>query len=179
MALALNPSGPSMPATRRDFLSVSAMMLAAVGASVSLWPLIDTMNPAADTRAVGKVEIDFAPVRPGQRMTVRWRGRPPLIERRTPERIAAARMDDNYTDLIDPARVGDPEWFILIGVCTHLGCVPLGQRENEPHGPLDGWLCPCRGSVYEASGRVRRGPAPRNLEIPPYEFSGERRVVIG
>jgi len=157
--------------------------MATVGVAVAMWPFIDSMNPSADVLALSSTEIDLAPIQIGQRITITWRSLPVFIVRRTDEEIAQARADDNNPDLIDPAtdrsRVKLEEWLIVIGVCTHLGCVPLGQRAGEPHGKYGGWFCPCHGSVYDTSGRVRRGPAPRNLEIPPYRFLDDMRVRIG
>lgn len=169
--------------TRRDFLEVSAAAFAAVGAAAALWPFIDNMNPAADVRALAAVEVDLTPIALGQRITIKWRGRPVFVVYRSPEAIARARADDNSAGLIDPApdsvRIRRAEWLIVIGICTHLGCVPLGQKTSDPRGEYGGWFCPCHGSLYDLSGRVRRGPAPRNLDVPPYEFLGESKVRIG
>jgi ubiquinol-cytochrome c reductase iron-sulfur subunit len=171
------------PATRRDFLFVATGAVAAVGTAMALWPLIDSMNPDAAVRSIAAIELDLRPIALGQRVTVRWRGGPVFIDHRTPEAIARARADDSNSDLIDPAtdasRVKTPEWLILVGVCTHLGCIPLGQRGGEPTGEHGGWFCPCHGSVYDGSGRVRRGPAPRNLDVPAYEFIGSELIRIG
>lgn len=170
-------------ASRRDFLEISATAFAAVGTAAALWPFIDSMNPAADVRALAAVEVDLTPIQAGQRITIKWRGRPVFIVHRTPELIARARADDDSPDLFDPApdseRVQRAEWLIIIGICTHLGCVPLGQKTNDPRGRYGGWFCPCHGSVYDLSGRVRRGPAPRNLDVPPYDFVDEKKVRIG
>ena len=169
--------------TRRDFLTVSTEAFAAIGAAAALWPFIDNMNPSADIRALAEIEIDLAPIELGQRITIKWQGRPVFIVHRSPEAIARAKADDNSPDLIDPAldtaRVQQAQWLIVIGICTHLGCIPLGQRTGDPKGIYDGWFCPCHGSVYDLAGRVRRGPAPRNLDVPPYEFLEENRVRIG
>ncbi len=169
--------------TRRDFLVVTTGVVAAAGTGLAVWPLIDSMNPAADTRALARVELDLAPIRLGQRVTVKWRGQPVFIVRRTEEQIARARADDGNPKLIDPAkdrdRVKRSEWLIVIGICTHLGCVPLGQKPRTRRGPHGGWFCPCHGSVYDLSGRVRRGPAPKNLYIPPYQFLQDTLVQIG
>jgi ubiquinol-cytochrome c reductase iron-sulfur subunit len=167
---------------RRDFLYVSAAAFATVGAAVALWPFIASMNPAADVVAHAALEVDLAPIALGQRITVRWRGQPVFIDHRTPEQIRAARRDDS-ANLRDPqrdrARTIRPEWLVVIGICTHLGCVPLGQRKADPRGGWGGWFCPCHGSHYDTSGRVRQGPAPRNLVVPPYAFLDATRVRIG
>lgn len=168
---------------RRDFLYLLAGATGAVGTAAAIWPLIDSMNPAADVLAVSSTEVDIGPIEVGQRITVMWRGSPVFIDRRTPERIARARADDEDPDLIDPAtdasRVKREEWLIVIGVCTHLGCIPLGQRPGDPLGGWGGWFCPCHGSHYDTSGRIRKGPAPKNLYLPPYEFLDDTVVRIG
>ena len=168
--------------TRRDFLYLSAGAMTAVGAGTALWPLIDSMNPAADILALATVEVDLAPIELGQRVTVKWRGQPVFIDHRTPEQISRARADDS-ADLRDPepdsARVTRQEWLVVIGICTHLGCVPLGQKATDPKGGWGGWFCPCHGSHYDTSGRVRKGPAPRNLVVPPYAFLDDARIRIG
>lgn len=167
---------------RRDFLYISTAAMAAVGTGATLWPLIHSMNPAADVTALATVEIDLAPIERGQRVTVKWRGQPVFIDHRTEEQIAAARKDDK-APLPDPqpdsARAAQPEWLIVVGICTHLGCVPLGQKAGDPRGEWAGWFCPCHGSHYDTSGRVRRGPAPRNLVVPPYSFLADTRIRIG
>lgn len=168
--------------TRRDFLYLAPGAVAVVGGAAALWPFIDSMNPAADVLAVSSVEVDLAPVEPGQRVTIQWRGKPVFIDHRPPERIAEARAVD-LNELIDPQTDGDrvvrEEWLIVVGICTHLGCIPLGQRQGDPIGNWGGWFCPCHGSAYDTSGRVRHGPAPLNLEVPPYEFLTDTTVRIG
>jgi len=167
---------------RRDFLYLSAGAMAAVGAGTALWPLIDTMNPAADVLAVSTVDVDLGAIELGQRITAKWRGQPVFIDHRTRDQIVRARADDS-ADLADPepdsARVTRPEWLVVIGICTHLGCVPLGQNATDPKGEWRGWFCPCHGSHYDASGRIRKGPAPRNLVVPPYAFLDDARIRIG
>lgn len=176
-------AGNGRTQTRRDFLYVAAGAMGAVGTAAALWPLIDSMNPSADVLALSSTEVDLAPIELGQRITVKWRGQPVFIVHRTEQSIARGRADDHNPELIDPAtdaqRVERPEWLIVVGVCTHLGCIPLGQRPGDPHGQYDGWFCPCHGSVYDLSGRVRRGPAPKNLGIPPYRFVENGKVRIG
>ncbi|HTH97811.1 MAG TPA: ubiquinol-cytochrome c reductase iron-sulfur subunit [Stellaceae bacterium] len=170
------------PKTRRDVLTLSAYSLSAVGAATALWPFIDSMNPAADTRAEAFTEVDLAPIVEGQRVTVSWSGRPVFIAHRTPEEIAKAKAGDNEA-LRDPQkdtqRVKRPEWLVVIGICTHLGCVPGGQRPAEARGDWGGWYCPCHGSQYDTSARIRRGPAPRNLVVPNYRFLKQNAVRIG
>lgn len=168
--------------SRRDFIWLLAGTMTAVGAAAALWPVIDSMNPSADVIAVSTTEIDLAPIEVGQRITVTWRGKPVFIDHRTPEQIAQARADDD-ADLRDPAtdasRTERPEWLIVVGVCTHLGCIPLGQNPGDPLGEWGGWFCPCHGSHYDTSGRIRRGPAPANLPVPPYAFIDDTTVRIG
>ena len=167
---------------RRDFLYIATGATAAVGTAAVLWPFIDSMNPAADVRAFASVEVDLSQIEPGQRITVKWRGQPVFIDRRTPAQIASAQADDS-ADLKDPQkdsdRVQDPEWLIVIGICTHLGCVPLGQQAGDPRGEWGGWFCPCHGSEYDSSGRIRKGPAPKNLVVPPYRLSPGAVVEVG
>lgn len=167
---------------RRDFLYLATGAVAAVGGGAAVWPLIDNMNPSADVLALSTVEVDLAPIQLGQRITVKWRGMPVFVDHRTPARIAAARADD-AADLPDAEpderRATRPEWLVLVGICTHLGCVPLGQKATDPKGEWGGWFCPCHGSQYDVSGRVRKGPAPSNLAVPPYRFLNDTRISIG
>jgi ubiquinol-cytochrome c reductase iron-sulfur subunit len=169
-------------ATRRDFLQIAATAVMGVGAAVAVWPLIDSMNAAKDTLALSTTEVDLAPVQLGQRLTVKWRGSPVFIDHRTEADIKAADAVDLAT-LKDPQpdaeRAKKREWLIMVGVCTHLGCVPLGQNPTDPRGEYGGWFCPCHGSQYDTSGRIRRGPAPRNLEVPIYQFLTDTTVKIG
>ncbi len=163
--------------TRRDFLYIATGSFAAVGAAAVAWPLIDQMNPDASVRALASIEVDISAIEVGQSVTVKWRGNPVFIRHRTAEEIKAAE-ETPLEDLPDPepdsARVKKPEWLIQIGVCTHLGCVPLGLA-----GEYNGWFCPCHGSHYDTSGRIRKGPAPTNLPIPEYEFVTDTQVKIG
>lgn len=182
-AIAQHDLAGGQPAeTRRDFLYVSTASIAAFGTAAALWPLIDNMNPASDVLALSSIEVDLAPIELGQRVTVVWRASPAFIDHRTPEQITAATADDS-ADLRDPepdsARVQRPEWLVVVGVCTHLGCIPLGQRPADPKGGWGGWFCPCHGSHYDTSGRVRKGPAPRNLVVPPYVFLDDLRIRVG
>jgi ubiquinol-cytochrome c reductase iron-sulfur subunit len=168
---------------RRDFIHIAPVTFAGVGLAAATLPLINSMNPSAEVLAVSSIEVDLSSIEPGQRVTVSWRNQPIFIARRTAENIALAQADDNNPRLIDPAsdgaRVQQAEWLIMIGVCTHLGCTPLGQKEGDHLGKYGGWLCPCHGSLYDTSGRVRRGPAPRNLDIPPYVFLSDTQIRIG
>jgi ubiquinol-cytochrome c reductase iron-sulfur subunit len=170
------------PTSRRDFLTLAATALGGVGAAAAIWPLIDSMNPAKDTLALSTTEVDLAPVQVGQRLTVSWRGKPVFIDHRPePEIKAAAAVD--VSSLRDPQtdaqRVKKPEWLVVVGVCTHLGCVPLGQKPTDPRGEYGGWFCPCHGSQYDTSGRIRQGPAPANLVVPPYAFLSDTNIRIG
>lgn len=168
--------------TRRDFLYLTAASVTAFGAAAVAWPLIDSMNPSKDVLALSSVEIDISQVQLGQSITVKWRGKPVFVRHRTPEEIAEAAKDD-AAELKDPqsdqSRVQKAEWLILVGVCTHLGCVPLGQKASDPRGEYGGWYCPCHGSQYDTSGRIRKGPAPKNLEVPSYTFETDTIVKIG
>lgn len=140
------------------------------------------MNPAQDTLAVSTTEIDIAPIQVGQAVTVMWRGKPVFIRHRTAEEISAAAAVDVESlrdKQADKDRVKKDEWLIAIGVCTHLGCIPLGQKAGEPKGEFGGWFCPCHGSHYDTSGRIRKGPAPKNLEVPTYSFVSDTLVRIG
>ncbi|VAW02014.1 Ubiquinol-cytochrome C reductase iron-sulfur subunit [hydrothermal vent metagenome] len=157
---------------RRDFIHIATGGFAIMGGGLAMWPFIDSLNPSADVMASSKIDVDLSPMDVGLRLTVKWGGKPVFICRRTPEEIAEAELDDNNQKLIDPAkdseRAQNKQWLIVIGICTHLGCVPLGQRVPRNRGPWNGWFCPCHGSIYDTAGRVRRGPAPRNLDLPPY-----------
>ncbi|MGE5504005.1 MAG: ubiquinol-cytochrome c reductase iron-sulfur subunit [Actinomycetota bacterium] len=168
--------------SRRDFLLYASTAVGVVGTGVALWPFVHSMNPAADTLALSTTEVDITPVQPGQAITVVWRGKPVFVRHRTADEIAAAAKDDG-AELRDPAkdatRVQKSEWLILVGVCTHLGCVPLGQKPADPKGEFGGWFCPCHGSHYDTSGRIRKGPAPKNLAVPPYQFTTDHSIRIG
>ncbi len=167
---------------RRDFIVVATCAMGAVGAAAVAWPLIDQMNPAADTLALASTEVDVSRIAEGQAITVTWRGKPVFIRHRSADEIARANATDS-AELRDPeedeARVKRPELLVLVGVCTHLGCVPLGQKTGEVKGDYDGWFCPCHGSHYDTSGRIRKGPAPTNLEVPPYSFLSDKVIRIG
>ena len=163
--------------TRRDFLYITTGAFGVVGAASVAWPLIDQLNPDASVKAVSTVEVDISSIEPGSFLKVAWRGKPIYIRRRTNEEIADAEKDDNL-NLPDPQkdidRVQKKEWLVVVGVCTHLGCIPIANQ-----GEYEGWFCPCHGSHYDISGRIRKGPAPTNLEIPPYEFVSDSLIKIG
>ena len=168
--------------SRRDFIVVATYAMGAVGAGAFAWPLIDQMNPAADTLALASIEVDVSKIAEGQSITLKWRGKPVFIRHRTEAEINEALRDDEL-DMRDPQidsdRVQKPEYLVVLGVCTHLGCVPLGQKVGEVRGEYDGWFCPCHGSHYDSSGRIRKGPAPTNLEVPPYSFLSDDVIKIG
>ncbi|MEZ5668849.1 MAG: ubiquinol-cytochrome c reductase iron-sulfur subunit [Alphaproteobacteria bacterium] len=171
-------------ATRRDFLYLTVGAFGVVGGATAIWPFINSMNPSADVLAAGApVDVDLAPVEAGQAITVVWRGEPMFVRNRTETEIEEARsvaLDDLVDPQTDESRVheGHEQWLIVKGVCTHLGCVPLGQKPGEPRGDYGGWYCPCHGSHYDTSGRIRRGPAPANLPVPPYAFSAEEEGIV-
>ena len=162
---------------RRDFIFTATYALGAVGVGAAVWPLIDQMNPDASVKALASTEVDVSSVEPGQSITVLWRGKPVFIKRRTQEEIAKAREVD-IKNLKHPEKDEDraktPEWLVMLGVCTHLGCVPLNDK-----GDYNGWFCPCHGSHYDTSGRIRKGPAPWNMEVPKYEFVDANTIKIG
>ena len=162
---------------RRDFIFTASYALGAVGVGATVWPLIDQMNPDASVKALASTEVDISSNERGQSITVLWRGKPVFIRRRTEEEIAKAK-EVNLKDLKHPEkdedRAKNPEWLVMLGVCTHLGCVPLGDK-----GEYGGWFCPCHGSHYDTSGRIRKGPAPTNMEVPKYEFVNSNTIKIG
>ena len=162
---------------RRDFIFSASYALGAVGVGMAVWPLIDQMNPDASVKALSSTEVVVSEVSPGQSITVLWRGKPVFIKRRTEGEISKAR-DVDLKELKDPEkdedRAKNPEWLVMLGVCTHLGCVPLGDK-----GEYGGWFCPCHGSHYDTSGRIRKGPAPTNMEVPKYEFVNSNTIKIG
>ncbi len=162
---------------RRDFLFTATYTLGAVGAAAAVWPLIDQMNPDSSVKALSTTEVDISSIEEGKTITVLWRGKPIFIRRRTKIEIEEAKKV-NIEELKDPEedsqRAKNPEWLVMVGVCTHLGCVPLGDK-----GEYNGWFCPCHGSHYDTSGRIRKGPAPTNLEIPKYEFVDNNIIKIG
>ncbi|AYG66860.1 MULTISPECIES: ubiquinol-cytochrome c reductase iron-sulfur subunit [unclassified Rhizobium] len=178
--------------TRRDFLYLTTGMASAVGAVAVAWPFIDQMRPDASTLALASIEVDVSSLEPGMSLTVKWRGKPVFIRNRTQKEIddgkgaqladlkdpvarnANLPADAQATDLARSAGDGKENWLVMIGVCTHLGCIPLGQA-----GEYGGWFCPCHGSVYDTAGRIRHGPAPQNLFIPQYAFTSEKKIKVG
>ncbi len=183
-------------ANRRDFLVVAGNTFAAIGGAVTLWPFVQQMNPDASALALASIEVDLTPIKEGQAITVMWRGKPVFIRNRTKEEIEAAvkvpleKLADNKArnDALpesDPAtdanrvKAGHENWLVLVGICTHFGCIPKGQKMGDRRGDYGGWFCPCHGSHYDTSGRIRLGPAPRNLEVPPYVFVSDKKIVIG
>ncbi len=165
---------------RRNFIHIAAIAAAAGGVAAVAWPFIDQMNPASDTLALSSIEYDVSKVPLGQQVTVLFRKQPLFVRHRTPAEIARAVHDDNAPDLKDPqkdedrVKPGKAEWLIVLGVCTHLGCTP-----NFGQGDYGGWLCPCHGSQYDTSGRIRKGPAPKNLEVPDYSFLSDTKIKVG
>ena len=181
---------------RRDFLVLAGGVFAAVGGALSLWPFISQMNPDAGAQALASTEIDLKPVKEGQAITVMWRGKPVFVRNRTKEEIDTALKTDvkelpdtsARNDLLPDAtpatdenrtKKGHENWLILVGICTHLGCIPKGQALGDVKGDFGGWFCPCHGSHYDTSGRIRRGPAPANLPLPPYTFVSDTKIRIG
>lgn len=185
---------------RRDFIHIFGIATAAVGAGAVVWPLVSQMNPDASVLALATKDVDLSAVSVGQAIKVMWQGKPVFIRRRTPAEIAEAEAT-TLSALKDPVARNDniasgepatdtnlvtgadgqarPEWLILVGVCTHLGCIPLGTTTGENRGDYNGWFCPCHGSHYDLAGRIRKGPAPENLLVPPYEFTSDTVVKIG
>jgi ubiquinol-cytochrome c reductase iron-sulfur subunit len=178
--------------SRRDFLYIATGAAGVVGAALTAWPLVDQMNPDAAALALATIEVDIASIATGQSLTVKWRGKPVFIRNRTPEEVEAASKtnlaelkdpvarnanlaaDAPATDLARSAGEGKENWLVMVGVCTHLGCVPLGQS-----GDFGGWFCPCHGSHYDTAGRIRKGPAPENLTVPTFAFMSDTKIRIG
>ncbi len=164
---------------RRKILTGTAYAAAGAGLACAILPFVDSMNPADDVQALASIEVDISSIKVGEEKKVMWRGKPIFIKRRTPEEIAAAQSVQ-LSELKDPqadsdrVKAGKDEWLVTIGICTHLGCVPIGGQ-----GEFNGWFCPCHGSQYDTSARIRKGPAPKNLEIPPYEFLSDSKIKIG
>ena len=169
---------------RRDYLTYAATSVAVVGAGITVLPLINSMNPSADVLALSTTEVDVSAIEPGQAIKTSFRKQPLFVRNLTPAEMAQADAVP-VSDLRDPqtleerTKEGHKNWLITLGVCTHLGCVPLGAGEGENRGPFGGYFCPCHGSAYDTAGRIRQGPAPKNLEVPDYEFTSDTVVVVG
>ncbi len=174
--------------SRRDFLQIVGWTGFGIGIAAVAWPFIHQMNPSADVLALASIDVDLSTIEEGMAITVQWRGKPVFIRYRTAaeiqeaESVDVATLRDPQTDAertTDAAGVTRPQWLVQIGICTHLGCVPLGNRVGEPKGDFGGLFCPCHGSHYDSAGRIRRGPAPRNMDVPPYTFTSDTEVTIG
>ena len=191
----MSDKDPKQP-SRRDFIFLATGAFAAVGAASIAWPIVDQMNPDATALALSKIEVDISQVERGQAITVKWRGKPVFIRRRTEEEIQMASRVDidslpdnnarNYNLSPDSAASDENrsldengEWLVMVGVCTHLGCVPKGQSLGDSKGDFGGWYCPCHGSHYDTAGRIRKGPAAKNLDIPAAEFINQNVIRIG
>jgi ubiquinol-cytochrome c reductase iron-sulfur subunit len=182
MADSMAQAAPQDGETRRDFLQLVTASFAAVGVGAMAWPFISSMNPARDVLALSTTEVDLTPIAAGSAVTVMWRGKPVFVRNRTPEEIKEARavpLSELKDPQTDQARVKKDNWLVLVGVCTHLGCVPLGQKPTDPRGDFGGWFCPCHGSHYDTAGRIRKGPAPINLVVPDYAFNGDAKITVG
>ncbi|HVZ08754.1 ubiquinol-cytochrome c reductase iron-sulfur subunit [Rhodopila sp.] len=178
--------GPGGEVTKRDMIKLIATAGAAIGVGAIAWPFIDSMNPSADVLALSSVETDLTPIAEGSGITIVWQGKPIFVRHRTPTEIKEAE-DVKLSQLIDPTlgldkervKEGHAQWIVVVGICTHLGCVPLGNKPTDPRGDWGGWFCPCHGSQYDTSGRVRHGPAPLNLPVPPYAFMTDTKIKVG
>lgn len=169
---------------RRDFIHIATVSFAGVGAAAVVFPLVTQMAPSEDVLALSSTEIDVSAIQPGQAIKTSWRKQPVFVRNLTPQEIAAAKAtpDSDLRDvqtLDERTKPGKENWLITLGVCTHLGCVPLGAAEGEAKGDFGGYFCPCHGSHYDTAGRIRKGPAPSNLVVPPYEFTSDTVVMIG
>lgn len=168
--------------TKRDFLYLTAAAFGAVGTGCVAWPFVSQMGPAADTLALSTIEVDLSPIEEGQSITVTWRGMPVFIRHRTQAEIDESEAVDIGVlrdKESDSDRAPKPQWLVMVGLCTHLGCVPLGQKQGDIKGEYGGWFCPCHGSHYDSSGRIRKGPAPKNLPVPDYTFINDTTIRIG
>ena len=168
---------PEKKNNRRDFLFTTSYTIGAVGLGATIWPFIDQMNPDSSVKALATTEVDISQIQPGKSITVLWRGKPVFIKRRTQSEISEAqsvKLEELKHPEKDQDRVKKPEWLVMLGICTHLGCVPLSDK-----GEYKGWFCPCHGSHYDTSGRIRKGPAPVNMEVPEYTFIDDNTIKIG
>jgi len=178
------PASAEEGVRRRDFINIAAVTFAGVGGVAVLYPLISQMAPSADVLAESSTEIDISAIQPGQAIKGVFRKQPVFLRNLTPKEIDEARKVDvsslrDPQSLADRTKPGKENWLITMGVCTHLGCVPLGAGEGEVKGEFGGYFCPCHGSVYDTAARIRKGPAPKNLEVPKYEFKTPTHVVVG
>ena len=169
---------------RRDFINIAAVSFAGVGALAIVLPLINQMNPSADVLALSTTEVDLSKIQPGQAIKAQFRKQPLFVRNLTPKEIAEANAVDIKTlrdpqTLAERTKAGKENWLITLGVCTHLGCVPLGAGEGENKGPFGGYFCPCHGSAYDTAARIRQGPAPKNLLVPDYKFDSDTAVTVG
>ncbi len=182
--LAAGPDTTDDGVRRRDFINIAAVSVAGVGAAVTLYPLVNQMNPSADVLALASIEVDLAAIQPGQAVKTIFRKQPLFIrhltaaEMQAANAVAVGELRDPQT-LAERTAEGKPQWLITMGVCTHLGCVPLGAAEGENKGQFGGYFCPCHGSHYDTAGRIRKGPAPKNLEVPAYSFTSDTVVTVG
>ena len=164
---------------RRKIITNTAYTAAGVGVACAIYPFVDSLNPADDVKALSSIEVDLSGIKVGEEKKVMWRGKPVFVKRRTKQEIKEAQEVD-LSELKDPqkdsdrVKKGKEEWLVTIGICTHLGCVPIGGQ-----GDFNGWFCPCHGSQYDSSARIRKGPAPTNLAIPPYKFVSANKIKIG
>jgi ubiquinol-cytochrome c reductase iron-sulfur subunit len=175
-------TGKDEAPTRRDFLILASAAMGGVGALSFAWPFVHSLNPAADVLSLASIDVDLKAIGVGQAITAMWQGKPVFIRHRTPEEIKTAQevpLDKLIHKETDAERVQKPEWLVVIGICTHLGCVPSGQKPSDNRGSFGGWFCPCHGSEYDIAGRIRGGPAPHNLAVPPYTFLNDTTIRIG
>jgi len=169
---------------RRDFINIAAVAWIGVGAGVVVLPLINQMSPSADVLAESSTEVDLSKIVPGQAIKTKFRGQPLFVRNLTPKEISEAEAVDvgslrDPQTLAERTKAGHTNWLITLGVCTHLGCVPLGAGEGENRGPFGGYFCPCHGSAYDTAARIRKGPAPKNLAVPDYKFTSDTAVTVG
>ncbi|MBV8685714.1 MAG: ubiquinol-cytochrome c reductase iron-sulfur subunit [Alphaproteobacteria bacterium] len=169
---------------RRDFINIAAVTAAGVGGAALLYPLVNQMNPSADVLALASIEVDISAIKAGQAIKTIFRKQPLFIRHLTPAEIQAANAVDvgslrDPQSLAERTKPGKAMWLVTMGVCTHLGCVPLGAGEGENRGPFGGYFCPCHGSAYDTAARIRKGPAPKNLEVPDYAFKSDTVITVG
>lgn len=175
---------PDEGVRRRDFINIAAVSAAGVAGLATLYPLLNQMNPSADVLALASIEVDISSIQPGQAIKTIFRKQPLFVRHLTPDEIKQANAFPT-SELRDPqslaerTKPGKSMWLVTMGVCTHLGCVPLGAGEGENRGPFGGYFCPCHGSAYDTAARIRRGPAPKNLEVPDYSFKSDTVITVG